>query len=121
MKQLLLAIGFGLIQFSVYAQETPKGLEHLVRKTVAEGMAELHLRLGPYFVLQEPPCVPRGIVGRTTSGTEVELFVKRGEVPFSESCRWMVEEFADKRIIGILEKDGEKKRLYGIVPFPFVP
>ena len=122
MKQLWLALLLVLVQ-GCAAMETTKTIadEHLLGKTVSEGVALLDLHVDEYFVIDEPPGVPRGIYGKTVSGDVVELYVQRGDVPFHEYPDWKIEEFSGKRIIGIVRKKDGKTRFYGNVPIGLYP
>ncbi len=107
MKQLsLVACMFFVWQCVVIANAAEtKGIETLLGKSISEGVARLYLKLDEYFVVDEPPCVPRGIRGQSPSGGEVSFIVQCGDVPFRENCKWRFEEFANKRIIGIMQRD----------------
>lgn len=59
------------------------------------------------FVIDEPPGVPRGIRGIDRRGDRIEVYVSRGDVPFSERMEWRLQEFQDKSVIGIArEQEG---------------
>ena len=117
MKQLLVVTCLLLSQcFAVVYAEDNGDIKNLLGKRVSEGVGKLHLKLDEYFVVDEPPCVPRGINGEVSSGAEVSLFVQRGDVPFRESCKWVFEEFANKRIIGVMLRRGGTTIIYGEIP-----
>lgn len=65
--------------------------------------------------------MPRGIEGTVSSGAEVSLFIRHGDVPFRESCNWAFNEFANKRIIGIILRHDEKMIIYGEIPVTWHP
>ncbi len=119
MKQLLLVTCLSLCQCFAVANAEDNGIKNLLGKRVSEGVEILHLKLDESFVVDEPPCVPRGIKGKISSGAEVTLLVRRGDVPFRESCKWVFEEFANKRIIGVMLTHGETMIVYGEIPIPW--
>ena len=73
MKQLsLVACMFVVWQCVVIANAAEtKGIETLLGKSISEGVARLYLKLDEYFVVDEPPCVPRGIRSQSPSGGEL--------------------------------------------------
>ena len=79
----------------------------------------LELELGEYFVLDEPPGVPRGIYGKDKYGHKIQIFIKRGDVPFSEKMDWKLEAFLDKAVIGIVRKTDASNHSYGDMPFVY--
>ena len=91
----------------------------IVGKSVSQAIELLELDVGEYFVIQEPPGIPRGIYGKDKNGHKIELFVKRGDVPFSEKMDWKLEAFSSKTVIGIIRKTDLNNYSYGDMPFVF--
>jgi len=53
------------------------------------------------FAIDEPPGIPRGIKTHDRRGDIVELYVKRGDLPFSGNMDWNLEQFQTKNVIGV--------------------
>ena len=102
-----------------FSLENRFGDESLIGQTITQAVERLDLNLGEYYVVQEPPGVPRGIYGKDKDGYEVQLFIKRGEVPFSENINWEFSSFLDKRIIGVIRQNKEERYVFGEIPVDF--
>ena len=87
----------------------------LLGMTVSKAISDAGITLEKPFVIDEPPCVPRGINGHDKSGNEIELYVKRGDVPFSKSRKWTLEQFQNKIVIGVAWEHDEKWTVVGDV------
>ena len=87
----------------------------LIGLTVADAIRQLRLQLDEDFVINEPPGVPRGVYGETPSGDEIELYIRRGAVPFSEQINWPLQDFEDKRVLGVARRVGGKWQVEGEV------
>lgn len=96
-----------LLGISNALSQIPNDAELLGQK-VSEVIRVLELTIGEHFVIDEPPGVPRGIEGKTPNGETIEIYIRRGDVPFDEKGNWRLDEFENKRIIGIarLKTDG---------------
>ena len=53
------------------------------------------------FAIDEPAGIPRGIKTHDRRGDIVELYVKRGDLPFSRNMDWSLEQFQTKAVIGV--------------------
>ena len=89
----------------------------LIGKDISYAIKQLELKTGKYFVIAEPPGVPRGIYGKDKHDHKVRLFIKRGDVPFSERYDWKLEDFSNKKIIGTLRQRSMSRDIYGETPF----
>jgi len=87
----------------------------LLGMTVSKAISDAGITLERQFVIDEPPCVPRGISGHDKSGNQIELYVKRGDVPFSISRKWTLEQFQNKIVIGVAKENDEKWTVVGDV------
>ena len=84
-----------------YNQLLLKHIDNVIGQTISEGLHRLKLKTDKQFVIEEPIGVIRGIYGKTPMDETVELYIQRGQVPFSEDHEWKLEDFKDKEIIGI--------------------
>jgi hypothetical protein len=73
----------------------------LIGLEVSVVLKKLKLKTGEEFVIDEPPCIPRGIEGITPDGDTVEIYIKRGDLPFDEKRNWKLSEFKSKTVVGI--------------------
>lgn len=73
----------------------------LIGSAVSRAIQETGFTPDERFIIEEPPGVPRGIRGRDRSGDRIELYVKRGSVPFSERREWKLQEFMENYVIGV--------------------
>jgi hypothetical protein len=87
----------------------------VVGHTVRAAMQHLSLQTDQHFVINEPPGVPRGIDGTTPNGDLVELYVRRSAVPFSERMDWTIDQFLDKKVIGIARRHANSWTVHGEV------
>ena len=67
------------------------------------------------FVIDEPPLVPRGVRGKDRRGDLVELYIRRGAVPFTGESQWQFEQFSDKTVIGVARESADRWTVTGEV------
>lgn len=99
----------------VFAQHLADADENLIGLTVPEAMSKLSLQTEKYFVIDEPPAVPRGVFGRTPEGDEITLFIKRGQLPLTFMGGDKLEMYKDIRVIGLKRTKGTLSTCYGEV------
>jgi hypothetical protein len=80
-----------------------------------QAMSDAELALTRGSVIYEPPGVPRGIQGHDGSGDLVELYVRRGDVPFSENMDSSVEQFRSKSVVGVAREQKGRWTIAGDV------
>ena len=89
----------------------------LIGKDISHAIKHLKIKFDSSFVINEPPGVPRGVYGKDKYGYQVYLFIKRGDILFRKRFDYKLEEFYNKKIIGIFRDRGKFQDTYGEVLF----
>ena len=87
----------------------------LIGLKVSVVIKKLKLKIEEEFVIDEPPCIPRGIEGTTPGGDTIEIYIKRGDLPFDEKRNWKLSEFKSKSVVGIARYKNNKWYVTGDV------
>ena len=105
MKPLLVSILIAVILVGCAQRSAPRveGAS-LVGMTVGDAMRVTGLAKGAVRIINEPPGVPRGLVGDNAQGTTVELYVARGSAPMSKKRNWEVSTFLNQPVIGVAQE-----------------
>lgn len=74
--------------------------EPLVGKTVMQATQLLGVDLANGTILDDPPAVPRGIAFRTKQGDDVQVFIRRGQVPLTFQGGDNLVLYKDLKVIG---------------------
>lgn len=91
--------------------------KQFVGMSIAETIKELQINIDQkgYFILTEPPAVPRGLYGTLPSGEEIRLFIKRGQLPLTFEGADKLENYNIIRVVGIKIGNRENGVCYGEV------
>jgi len=79
--------------------------ERLIGLTVEEAIHSIQLRLGEYFILDEPPGIARAVTGYTKNSEQIELYFKRGDVPFNMKMDWKLKDVVHLKVVAIAHKN----------------
>lgn len=85
----------------------------IIGHTISEAREHLSLEITRYFVIDEPPGVPRAIKGTTPNGDLIELYFRRRSGLFSENMSWTIGQLNDQEVIGIARCHDNKWIAYG--------
>lgn len=95
------------------------GNEAVVGKSMSEATSLLGLELDKGSVITEPPAVARGLLFNPQQGVEIQLFVKRGQLPLTISGGVNLELFKGLEVIGFRKVEDDKVKCVGEVLWHF--
>ena len=93
--------------------------ETFVGKTVSQVIRILGVDLASGKIIDEPPAVAIGIEFRTPGGTEVQVFIKRGQVPLTINGGNNATLYKNLEVIGIRKVENHKVYCEGDVLWQF--
>lgn len=93
--------------------------ETFVGKTVSQVIQALGVDLASGSIIDEPPAVARGIEFRPQEGIEVQVFIKRGQVPLTIKGGNNLTLYKDLKVIGIRKVENRKVYCEGEVLWHF--
>ena len=109
-SHFLLLVLCGCNSTSAYTIRSDKDL---IGVSVQETIAELGITMKPDFLIDEPPCVARGIRGIAYNGDTIELYIRRGAIPFDANRSYKLANFLALPIIGIARQHDSKWHITG--------
>jgi hypothetical protein len=93
--------------------------ETFVDKTVSQVVQVLGVDLASGTIIDEPPSVARGTEFRPQEGIEVQVFIKRGQVPLTTEGGNNLTLYKDLKVIGIRKVENRKVYCEGEVLWHF--
>ncbi|MCD2515785.1 hypothetical protein LQ564_05590 [Massilia sp. G4R7] len=93
--------------------------ETFVGKTVSQVIQVLGVDLASGTVIDEPPAVARGIEFRPQEGIEIQVFIKRGQVPLTIEGGDNMALYKDLKVIGIRKVENRNVYCEGDVLWHF--
>lgn len=107
------------ICFLIFLSAQSLASETFVGKTVSQVIQALGVDLASGTIIDEPPAVARGIEFRPREGIEVQVFIKRGQVPLTIAGGDNLTLYKNLKVIGIRKVENRKVYCEGEVLWHF--
>ncbi len=104
-----------LIALQVFLAHQAFAGDSLVGKTMSEAVTVLGIDMAQGSVITEPPAVSRGLSFILQQGVEIQLFIRRGQLPLTFNGGENLALYKDLEVIGFRKLVGGKVQCNGEV------